>query len=117
MSEADEGKVTSYLSNRKGHNDDSGVKSPKKSPYQLALAFLTQAVQVSATLTPILLVNAVPKLALAAAPLVLFTDVLGLTLCAGGFAVETIADWQKGKHQAKTISDDTAVTSRLLSKR
>lgn len=108
--------MTSYLFNRKGHGNDTRLESSEKSPYQLALAFFTQALQVSVTLTPVLLVNAVPKLALAAAPLVLFTDVLGLTLCAGGFAIEALAEWKKGKTQAKTISEDT-VTSRLLSKR
>jgi hypothetical protein len=72
----------------------------------MAIAVVTQALEISITLAPVLLINAGPKLALAAAPPVILTDILGLTLGVGGLSIEAIAQWQKGTRHETTLGED-----------
>jgi steroid 5-alpha reductase family enzyme len=74
---------------------DSRFDKIKKSPRRFLIAFLAQATWVSLTLMPVLAINSLPLTALSALPLLRATDILGLSLYAGGLALEVVADRQK----------------------
>ncbi|KPM42591.1 hypothetical protein AK830_g4020 [Neonectria ditissima] len=74
---------------------DSRFADIKASAPKFAAAFLFQAMWVTLCLSPVLLVNAVPRAALASG--VVATDVLGLGLWVAGFATECVADAQKSR--------------------
>ncbi|KAI0386486.1 DUF1295-domain-containing protein [Hypomontagnella monticulosa] len=90
-------RLGSYLFRRilhEGH--DSRFDRIRGSPARFAGAFFGQAVWVSLCLAPVIAINAVPPVVLAAVPFGV-ADALGFGLFAGGFAFEIIADWQKSR--------------------
>jgi steroid 5-alpha reductase family enzyme len=114
--------VGSYLFARvlqNGH--DSRFDEIKTSAPKFAGAFFGQALWVSLCLSPVILLNAVPPAVLSAAvPKLLLTDVLGLTIWAGGFACEVIADRQKSawmKEKKEKLHDEDFMARGLFSKR
>ncbi|KAL6352767.1 hypothetical protein LRP88_13240 [Fusarium phalaenopsidis] len=115
------GRLGSYLFARvlqNGH--DSRFDEIKTSAPKFAGAFFGQALWVSLCLSPVILLNAVPPAVLSAAvPKLLLTDVLGLTIWAGGFACEVIADRQKSawlKEKKEKLHDEDFMTRGLFSK-
>ena len=99
---------------------DSRFDTIRRSPPKFLAAFLAQSAWVSLCLMPVLALNAVPATALAAVPRLLATDVLGLGLWAGGFAIEVLADRQKSEWlRAKRAKehDEQFLTRGLFSKR
>ena len=77
---------------------DSRFNKIKTSPPSFFTAFMVQATWVSLCLLPLMALNAVPAAAFAALPrAVRLTDVLGLTLFAGGLGFEVVADRQKDR--------------------
>ncbi|KAI1416409.1 hypothetical protein F5Y13DRAFT_153879 [Hypoxylon sp. FL1857] len=100
-----------------GH--DSRFDRIRAKPARFAGAWVGQAMWVSLCLAPVLAINAVPPAVLAAVPL-RATDVIGLGLFVGGFALEIVADRQKGDWLARRkekLHDEQFITSGLFSKR
>ncbi|KAF7542994.1 hypothetical protein G7046_g10077 [Stylonectria norvegica] len=98
---------------------DPRFETIKHSTPQFAVAFVGQAFWVSLCLMPVLVLNTVPRLALAAVPRLTATDVLGLALWAGGFALEVVADrqkraWVRGKKNKE--HEEEFMTSGLFSR-
>lgn len=91
----------SYLFQRISKDgSDSRFDEIKKSPPKFFVAFFAQAMWVSLCIMPVLAINAAPSIALSSTALgssVLLTDVVGLSLWAGGFLTEIIADRQKSQ--------------------
>ena len=82
---------------------------------------MIQAAWVSLSLLPVLAVNSIPLATFSALPTaVTITDVLGLSLFAGGLAFEVVADRQKTKwldQKNKKLHDEEFMTGGLRSKR
>jgi len=76
---------------------DSRFDKIRGSVPAFATAFFAQATWVSLCLLPVLSVNSIPATTLAALPLVMPTDVLGLLLYVGGITFEATADSQKSR--------------------
>ncbi|KAH6981233.1 hypothetical protein BKA56DRAFT_617031 [Ilyonectria sp. MPI-CAGE-AT-0026] len=98
------------------HGADSRFSEIKHSPLRFSTAFFFQALWVTICLTPVLLVNAVPRAALATG--VTVTDVLGLGLWVGGFAFEVVADAQKSRwvrEKRDKVHDEEFMTRGLFS--
>lgn len=97
---------------------DSRFDKIKTKPSRYAIAYAVQAVWICLCSMPVVAVNAVPS---AAFPSRLrLTDVLGLSLYLGGFALEVLADWQKAKwvrERKGKVHDEQFLTSGLWSKR
>lgn len=95
---------------------DSRFDTIRDSPPKFAVAFFAQATWVSICLLPVLALNSIPAVRLAATVLprsVSVTDALGLLLFAGGLTLEVVADRQKtawtqekreGKHNEDFLS-------------
>lgn len=99
---------------------DSRFEEIKKSPARFAGAFTAQATWVSLCLMPIIAVNSIPASALAATGALKLTDVLGLSLYAGGLLFEVIADRQKSqwaKERREKVHDEEFLTRGLWSVR
>lgn len=113
--------VGSYLFQRiLSDGRDARFDDIRHSPPKFALAFLGQAVWVSLCLMPVLALNAVPKVAFAAVPRLLPTDLLGLGLWLAGFALEVAADRQKARwlrEKREKLHDEPFMTRGLFSKR
>lgn len=107
----------SYLFYRNVVNGaDSRFSEIKHAPLRFATAFFFQALWVTICLTPVLLVNAVPRAALATG--VTVTDVLGLGLWVGGFTCEVVADAQKSRwvrEKRDKVHDEEFMTRGLFS--
>ncbi|KAK3074883.1 hypothetical protein LTR53_002337 [Teratosphaeriaceae sp. CCFEE 6253] len=89
---------------------DSRFDSIRGSPPKFLVAFFAQATWVSLCLLPVLAVNSIPAVTLAALPAVALTDVLGLLLYVGGITFEATADrqksaWLKEKKEKKHSED------------
>ncbi|KAI6245282.1 hypothetical protein HI914_06803 [Erysiphe necator] len=100
-----------------GH--DSRFDEIKRSPLQFLGAFFAQATWVSLCLLPVLAVNSIPNNLLSSLPLIMTSDIIGLSLFVGGLAFEIIADGQKNAWvQAKKRKehDEEFLTSGLWSK-
>ena len=110
--------VGSYLFQRvRSEGKDSRFDAIRHSPSRFATAFVGQAAWVSLCMMPILAVNSIPAAALSAAlPRLLATDVLGLGLWVGGFAVEVAADRQKSRwvHARRAKEHDEEFMTRGL---
>ncbi|KAI1803301.1 DUF1295-domain-containing protein [Daldinia bambusicola] len=94
---------------------DARFDGLRSSPAKFAVAWLGQATWVSLCLAPVVAVNAVPAAALAAIPF-RTTDLLGLALFVGGFALEVAADRQKGRWlrgRREKVHDEEFLTSGL----
>lgn len=93
----------SYLLQRvlqQGH--DSRFDEIKKSPPKFLVAWMAQATWCSLICLPAVALNAVPASAFAALPArVALTDLLGVGLWLGGFALEVVADRQKSRWMAE----------------
>lgn len=101
------------------HGADSRFAEIKHSPQRFAVAFFFQALWVTVCMTPVLLVNAVPRVALAASGLGV-TEFLGLGLWVGGFACEAVADAQKDRwvrEKREKVHDEEFMTRGLFSRR
>lgn len=114
----------SYLFQRiSKEGKDSRFDEIKKSPPKFLGAFFAQAMWVSLCIMPVVAVNAAPSIALSSTALgssVLLTDVLGLSLWAGGFLTEIIADRQKSqwlKEKREKQHDEEFLTKGLFGKR
>ncbi|KAF7553172.1 hypothetical protein G7Z17_g3835 [Cylindrodendrum hubeiense] len=109
-------RLGSYLFRRNvAHGTDSRFDEIKHSAPRFAVAFFFQALWVTLCLTPVLLVNAVPRAALATGVTVI--DVLGLSLWAGGFAFEVVADSQKSRwarEKREKVHDEEFLTGGLF---
>ncbi|KAI8961209.1 DUF1295-domain-containing protein [Daldinia sp. FL1419] len=109
-------RLGSYLFARVLHQGhDSRFDEIRKSPAKFAAAWLGQATWISLCLAPVLAVNSVPPAALAAVPL-RATDILGSALFLGGFALEIVADRQKGRwlrERKEKIHDEPFMTRGL----
>ncbi|KAI2777015.1 DUF1295-domain-containing protein [Daldinia loculata] len=112
-------RLGTYLFRRVLHQGhDSRFDTLRGSPGKFTGAWFGQATWVSLCLAPVLAVNAVPPAALAAVPLRV-TDVLGLALFAGGFALEVVADRQKGewlRRRKEKLHDEPFMTKGLWSR-
>ncbi|KAI1102892.1 DUF1295-domain-containing protein [Jackrogersella minutella] len=112
-------RLGAYLFRRVLHQGhDSRFDAIRAEPAKFAGAWSGQAVWVSLCLGPVLAVNAVPAAALAAVP-PRATDVLGLALFAGGFALEIAADRQKGRwlhRRQEKLHDEPFMTEGLWSR-
>lgn len=100
-----------------GH--DSRFDEIKRSPPQFLGAFFIQATWVSLCLIPVLAINSIPNKLLSSLPLLMTSDVIGLSLFVGGLAFEIIADRQKHAWvQAKKRKehDEEFLTNGLWSK-
>ncbi|KAH7151777.1 hypothetical protein B0J13DRAFT_247882 [Dactylonectria estremocensis] len=100
------------------HGADSRFAEIKHSPQRFAVAFFFQALWVTVCMTPVLLVNAVPRVALAASGLGV-TEFLGLGLWVGGFACEAVADAQKDRwvrEKREKVHDEEFMTRGLFSR-
>ncbi|POS83178.1 hypothetical protein EPUL_004621 [Erysiphe pulchra] len=100
-----------------GH--DSRFDKIKRSPPQFLGAFFAQATWVSLCLMPVLAINSIPNKLLSSLPLIMTSDIIGLSLFVGGLAFEVIADRQKNAWvQAKKRKehDEEFLTSGLWSK-
>ncbi|KZZ96729.1 hypothetical protein AAL_03958 [Moelleriella libera RCEF 2490] len=86
-----------YLFDRitKDEGKDPRFEKLRTQPVRFAASFLVQAMWVSLMLMPVFALNAVPAAALPTA--VTLTDVLGISVWAGGLALESAADWQKSR--------------------
>lgn len=101
-----------------GH--DSRFDEIKKSPPRFAVAWTAQATWVSLCLMPVIAVNSIPASAVAATGALRLTDILGLSLYAGGLLFEVIADRQKAKwskERKEKIHDEEFLTRGLWSVR
>lgn len=75
---------------------DSRFDELKKSPPKFFAVWMVQATWCSLITLPVIALNAVPAQTLSKAlPGVKVTDVLGIALWVGGFALEVVADRQK----------------------
>ncbi|KAI1141408.1 DUF1295-domain-containing protein [Hypoxylon sp. FL0543] len=112
-------RLGTYLYRRVLHQGHDARFDPIRSDAaKFAGAWAGQAAWVSLCLAPVLALNAVPPAALAAVPL-RATDVLGLALFAGGFALEIAADRQKGEWLARRrekLHDERFMTGGLWSR-
>ncbi|KAI1662295.1 DUF1295-domain-containing protein [Daldinia decipiens] len=112
-------RLGTYLFGRVLHQGhDSRFDTLRGSPGKFAGAWFGQATWVSLCLAPVVAVNAVAPAALAAVPLRV-TDVLGLALFAGGFALEIVADRQKGewlRRRKEKLHDELFMTKGLWSR-
>ncbi|RKF62937.1 hypothetical protein OnM2_029046 [Erysiphe neolycopersici] len=100
-----------------GH--DSRFDKIKRSPPRFLGAFFVQATWVSICLMPVLAINSIPNNLLSSLPLIMASDIIGLSLFVGGLAFEVIADRQKNAWvQAKKRKehDEEFLTSGLWSK-
>lgn len=101
---------------------DSRFDKIKQSPPKFFVAFFAQSMWVSLCLMPVLLINATTPLALSSTALgsrVLATDILGLSLWAGGFLTEVAADKQKSqwlKEKREKLHDEEFLTKGLFGK-
>ncbi|KAH8882142.1 DUF1295-domain-containing protein [Thozetella sp. PMI_491] len=98
---------------------DSRFDKIKKSPPKFAVAFFMQAVWVSLCLMPVIAVNSIPAAAFASLPAVRISDVLGLAMYAGGFALEVTADSQKSRwvhEKREKLHDEQFITKGLWSR-
>ncbi|KAM7207281.1 Protein of unknown function (DUF1295) domain containing protein [Naviculisporaceae sp. PSN 640] len=99
-----------------GH--DSRFEEIKKSPGRFAGAWTAQATWVSLCLMPVIAVNSIPASALAATGALKLTDILGLSLYAGGLLFEVVADRQKSKwsqERKDKVHDEEFLTRGLWS--
>lgn len=98
--------------------EDSRFDKIKTRPARYALAYTVQAVWVCLCAMPVVVVNAVPAAAFASG--VKLTDVIGLPLYLGGFALEVLADRQKARwlrERRAKLHDEQFLTKGLWSKR
>ncbi|KAK6956883.1 hypothetical protein Daesc_002165 [Daldinia eschscholtzii] len=111
-------RLGAYLFHRVLHQGhDSRFDTLRSSPGKFAAAWFGQATWVSVCLAPVLAINAVPPAMLAALPLRV-TDFLGLALFVGGFALEIVADRQKGewlRRRREKLHDEPFMTGGLWS--
>lgn len=92
---------------------DSRFTSIRHSAPKFLTAFFLQATWVAACLMPVLALNSIPASLLLSSSLprsILLTDILGLSLFAGGLGLEITADrqkeaWQKEKREKKHEED------------
>lgn len=99
---------------------DSRFDRIRGSPSTFLVVWIAQAAWVSVSLLPVIAVNSIPATAFAVIPVVKVSDVVGLSLFAGGLLFEVIADWQKSKwiEQKKAkIHDEEFLTRGLWSRR
>ncbi|KAI0116042.1 DUF1295-domain-containing protein [Hypoxylon sp. NC0597] len=112
-------RLGTYLFRRVLHQGhDSRFDSIRAEPAKFTGAWVGQATWVSLCLAPVIAINAVPPVVLAAVPLRV-TDVLGLALFVGGFAFEIAADRQKGDWLARRkekLHDEQFITGGLWSR-
>ncbi|KAM7202527.1 Protein of unknown function (DUF1295) domain containing protein [Rhypophila sp. PSN 637] len=97
---------------------DSRFEEIKKSPPRFAGAWTAQATWVSLCLLPVIAVNSIPASAVAATSAVKLTDILGLSLYAGGLLFEVVADRQKSqwaKERKEKVHDEEFLTGGLWS--
>ncbi|KAG5916908.1 hypothetical protein E4U61_003192 [Claviceps capensis] len=80
---------------RDGH--DPRFEKLRTQPLRFAASFFLQAMWVSLMLMPVFALNAVPAVAWRAVPRLMLSDVLGVGIWAGGFAMEAMADAQKSR--------------------
>ncbi|KAL5329129.1 hypothetical protein ACEPPN_002639 [Leptodophora sp. 'Broadleaf-Isolate-01'] len=112
-------RLGSYLFQRALADGDSRFDEIKKSPSRFFGTFVAQAVWVSICLLPVLALNSIPHTLLSTLPLLTLTDIAGLSLFLGGFALEVTADRQKNAWVAakkRKEHDEDFLTSGLWSK-
>lgn len=85
-----------------GDGHDSRFDTIRAKPLKFFGAFFAQATWISLCLMPVLALNSIPAIRLTQAlPGLTTTDILGLSLFAGGFIFEVVADRQKNKWVAE----------------
>lgn len=113
--------VGSFLFKRVlGDGHDSRFDSIRSSPLKFFGAFMAQATWISLCLMPVLALNSIPAQILSKAlPALTGSDILGLSLFAGGLTFEIIADRQKSAWVAAKklkLHDQDFLTGGLWSK-